>query len=98
VTDRRQLAVDLFIHVWTLLEKPDRTPVEDDEMVHVAHASRFYGAEAGTAVNLVRAASQISYVYEAAERRYAELARREGAKIVDADNRELLEEALAGLP
>jgi hypothetical protein len=54
VTDRRQLAVDLFIHVWTLLEKPDRTPVEDDEMVHVAHASRFYRAEAGTAVNLVR--------------------------------------------
>ena len=33
-TTRRTLAVDLFNHVWTLLEKPDRTPEQDDEMMH----------------------------------------------------------------
>ena len=31
---RRQLAVDLFNHVWKLLEQSDRTPEQDDEMIH----------------------------------------------------------------
>jgi DNA-binding transcriptional MerR regulator len=56
VADRRQLAVDLFNHVWTLLERSDRSPLEDDEMLHAAHASRYHWGEVGsrsisTAVN-----------------------------------------------
>ena len=35
----RRLGVDLFNHVWTLLETADRTPEQTDEMVHAAHAS-----------------------------------------------------------
>ena len=31
----RRLGVDLFNHVWTLVEKPDRTPAEIDEMIEV---------------------------------------------------------------
>ncbi|MCY1139283.1 hypothetical protein OWR29_14885 [Actinoplanes sp. Pm04-4] len=42
MTDTRQLAVDLFNGVWTLLEKPDRTAEDDDRMLHMAHASRFH--------------------------------------------------------
>jgi hypothetical protein len=142
--DRRKLAVDLFNHVWTLLEKPERTVAEDDEMVHAAHASRLHWGHVGTAVNLVRGEWQIARVYatlgrgepalyharrclelcdgaeleewdlpfayealaranlaagnEDEARRYADLARREGAKITDADDRELLEQDLLTLP
>ena len=62
---RRQLAKDLFNHTWTLLEKADRTPAEDDEMLHSAHASRYHwgGAGVGEPVNLARGEWQCSRVY-----------------------------------
>jgi DNA-binding transcriptional MerR regulator len=60
---RRQLAVDLFNHVWTLLEAPDRTPMQDDEMLHAAHASRHHWGEVGEPANLVRGEWQCSRVY-----------------------------------
>ncbi|HEY6608137.1 MAG TPA: helix-turn-helix domain-containing protein [Candidatus Limnocylindria bacterium] len=60
---RRQLAVDLFNHVWTLLETPDRTPMQDDEMLHAAHASRYHWGEVGEPVNLARGEWQCSRVY-----------------------------------
>lgn len=61
----RALGVALFNHVWTLLEKPDRTPAETDEMIHAAHASRFHWsrAEGGETVNLARGEWQCSRVY-----------------------------------
>jgi DNA-binding transcriptional MerR regulator len=62
-TTRRKLAADLFNHTWTLLEKPDRTPAEDDEMIHSAHASRFHWGEVGGDVNLARGEWQCSRVY-----------------------------------
>ncbi len=63
VSDRRQLAVDLFNHVWTLLERSDRAPLEDDEMLHAAHASRYHWGEVGEPVNLARGEWQCSRVY-----------------------------------
>lgn len=62
---RRRLAADLFNHTWTLLEKADRTPEEDDEMIHSAHASRFHWerAEGRRTVNLARGEWQCSRVY-----------------------------------
>jgi DNA-binding transcriptional MerR regulator len=60
---RRKLAADLFNHTWTLLEKPDRTVAEDDEMIHSAHASRFHWGEVGADVNLARGEWQCSRVY-----------------------------------
>jgi DNA-binding transcriptional MerR regulator len=63
VGDRRQLAVDLFNHVWTLLERSDRSPLEDDEMLHAAHASRYHWGEVGEPVNLARGEWQCSRVY-----------------------------------
>ncbi|MFL5679747.1 MAG: MerR family transcriptional regulator [Chloroflexota bacterium] len=60
---RRSLAVGLFNHTWTLLEKADRTPAEDDEMIHAAHASRYHWGEVGEPVNLGRGEWQVSRVY-----------------------------------
>ena len=61
--DHRQLAVDLFNHVWTLIETPDRTPMQDDEMIHAAHASRYHWGEVGKPQNLARGEWQCSRVY-----------------------------------
>ena len=61
----RRLGVALFNHTWTLLEKPDRTPAETDEMIHATHASRFHWARAEGAepANLARGEWQIARVY-----------------------------------
>ena len=60
---RRRLAVDLFNHVWALLGTPDRSPEQDDEMIHAAHASRYHWGEVGTTANLARGEWQVSRVY-----------------------------------
>ena len=60
---RRQLAAALFNHVWTLLEKPDRSVAEDDEMVHAAHASAYHWMQVGTVANRARSEWQCSRVY-----------------------------------
>ncbi len=132
----RKLGVDLFNYVWTLLEKPDRTKEEDEEMVHAAHASRWHWSVVGAPLNFARGEWQISRVYAvlgrgepalvhalrcleicqehtmgdfalayafealarawsvlgSAEeaRRYLDLAREAGARIEEADDRELL--------
>ncbi len=59
----RRLGVDLFNYTWTLIEKPDRTPAEVDEMIHAAHASRYHWAHAGTTANLARGEWQVARVY-----------------------------------
>jgi lipopolysaccharide biosynthesis regulator YciM len=63
VATQRQLAVDLFNRTWKLLERPDRTQAEDDEMLHCAHASRYHWIGAGTQVNAARGEWQCSRVY-----------------------------------
>ena len=60
--DHRRLGVDLFNHTWTLLEKEDRTTLEDDEMLNAAHASAYHWSRVGAAENLARAEWQISRV------------------------------------
>ena len=59
----RRLGVDLFNFTWTLIEKPDRTPAEIDEMIHAAHASRYHWSKAGTNANLARGEWQCARVY-----------------------------------
>ncbi len=60
--DHRRLGVDLFNHTWTLLEKPDRTPSEDDELLHATHASAYHWSRVGAPENLARAEWQVSRV------------------------------------
>jgi hypothetical protein len=64
----RQLAVDLFNHVWTLLDAPERSPEQDDAMINAAHASSHHWSKVGTVANLARGHWQISRVYCVLER------------------------------
>jgi DNA-binding transcriptional MerR regulator len=60
---QRQLGVDLYNSTWSLIEKPDRTPAETDELIHRAHASRWHWARVGADVNLARGEWLCSRVY-----------------------------------
>jgi DNA-binding transcriptional MerR regulator len=60
---QRQLGVDLYNSTWALLEKPDRTAVETDELIHRAHASRWHWARVGADVTLARGEWLCSRVY-----------------------------------
>jgi hypothetical protein len=68
MTDHRQLAVDLFNHTWTLLDNKNRTPEQDEEMVHATHASRHHWGIVGTPRNHARGEWQIARVYAALKR------------------------------
>ena len=59
----RRLAAALFNATWALMEKEDRTPAEDDRMIHSAHASRYHWEQVGTSANLARGEWQCSRVY-----------------------------------
>jgi hypothetical protein len=59
----RQLAVDLFNRAWKLMELEARTPEQDDELVHTAHASAYHWLQVGTAANRARSEWQCSRVY-----------------------------------
>jgi DNA-binding transcriptional MerR regulator len=60
---QRALAVALFNRVWELLEKGDRTAVDDQELVNSAHASRLHWTSIGTPRHLAIGDWQISRVY-----------------------------------
>jgi hypothetical protein len=59
----QRLAARLFNRVWELLDRADRGPDEDDEMLHAAHASRHHWGQVGDAVNRARGEWQCSRVY-----------------------------------
>jgi DNA-binding transcriptional MerR regulator len=61
--DHRTLGVDLFNKTWTLMEKPTRTPEEDDAMIHCAHASAYHWMQVGTRANRSRSEWQCSRVH-----------------------------------
>ncbi len=71
MTDHRKLAVELFNHTWELLDNNQRTPDQNEEMIHAAHASRYHWGIAGTVKNHARGEWQIARVY-AASGRFAE--------------------------
>jgi len=60
---QRALAVSLFNRVWELLEKADRTAVDEQEMVNAAHASRYHWTSIGTPKHLAIGDWQIARVY-----------------------------------
>ncbi len=61
--DARRVAVGLFNHVWSLMDIADRTPAQDDEMVHAVHASRHHWSAIGGPENFARGEWQCSRVY-----------------------------------
>jgi hypothetical protein len=62
-TMHRKMGVDLFNYVWSMMDKPERTREEDDDMLHAAHASRYHWGQVGEAVNFARGEWQVSRVY-----------------------------------
>lgn len=65
-TMHRQLAVFLFNRSWELMLNPDRTPSQDDELLHTVHASAYHWRRyGGTAANLARGENQCARVYAA---------------------------------
>ena len=59
----RALAASLHNGTWDLMLTPDRTPEQNDAMIHAAHASRHHWAAVGTAANLARGEWLCSRVY-----------------------------------
>jgi tetratricopeptide (TPR) repeat protein len=49
--------------VWGLIEKPDRSQSEDEQMVHAAHASCYHWLQVGTGLHQQRAEWLIAHVY-----------------------------------
>jgi hypothetical protein len=49
--------------VWELLQKPERSRAEDEQMIHAAHASCYHWLSAGTNLHYQRAEWLIAHVY-----------------------------------
>ncbi|MEL6342116.1 MAG: hypothetical protein AAFV53_03215 [Myxococcota bacterium] len=62
-TTHHTLARSLFNHTWTLIEKTDRSPMDQDEMINAAHASLYHWSVAGTTLHQARGHWQVSRVY-----------------------------------
>lgn len=70
-SEHRAQAVALFNGVWQMLDMEHRTPAEDDQMVHAAHASRWHwsqAAELGGDQQLAVGEWQCSRVYSVLRR------------------------------
>jgi DNA-binding transcriptional MerR regulator len=64
----RRLGTDLFNRSWRLLELPNRTPDQDDELVHVVHASSLHWREVGGPRQRRIGENQCARVYAALRR------------------------------
>jgi hypothetical protein len=64
----RRLAAGLYNETWRLIELPARSPAQDDDLIHTAHASRYHWSRVGEAVNLARGEYLCSRVYAVLER------------------------------
>ncbi len=65
VTDEKPLAAQLFNATWRLLEHEGRTRLDDDRMIHTAHASRYHWGQVpeATPAHLARGEWLICRVY-----------------------------------
>lgn len=61
--DERSLAAQLFNQTWELLQHENRSPRDDDRMIHLAHASRFHWDNVGTDQHRAVGEWQVSRVY-----------------------------------
>ncbi len=59
----RRFAVELNNLAWDLLETPNRTPADDERMIHAAHAACFHWLEVGGPLNHLRAECLLATAY-----------------------------------
>ncbi len=60
---QKKFAVHLNGRVWELLEKPERTPDEDEEIALAAYASLYHWKQAGTLVHAQRGHWLLAHVF-----------------------------------
>jgi hypothetical protein len=63
VKTHKKLGIDYFNATWALIDKPDRTPDDDYNMILTAQASRFHWGFAGTQVEFQAGDWLIAKVY-----------------------------------
>jgi hypothetical protein len=61
--DVRKEAAKLFNGAWDLIDLPKRTPEQDAEMLHKAHASRYLWGLVGEAKEFATGEWQVSHAY-----------------------------------
>ncbi len=61
----RKTARDCFNHTWDFLDKKDRSAGDEEEMLHLVHASRFHWGLVGSPRNRAVGDWQVSRVYAA---------------------------------
>lgn len=61
---QRKFAKSIYNGIWELLEKEDRTPSEDEDLLLSAYASLYHWKMIGTVVNLQRGYWMLSRVYQ----------------------------------
>ncbi len=61
----RKTARDCFNHAWDYLDKKERSPQDEKQMLHLAHASRFHWGLVGSPRNRAVGDWQISRIYAA---------------------------------
>ncbi len=61
----RKTARDCFNHAWDYLDKKERSPLDEEQMLHLVHASRFHWGLVGTPRNRAVGDWQISRIYAA---------------------------------
>jgi DNA-binding transcriptional MerR regulator len=60
----RRLGKDLYNHAWSLIERSERSPAENDEMLYATYASAYHWSKAGgTLANAARSEWQIARVH-----------------------------------
>lgn len=60
---QRRLASQANNRAWTLAEFPHRSPEDDDEMLHAAHAAMYFWKKVGNPSNHAHAALLLAHVY-----------------------------------
>jgi len=63
----RKFAADFFNRIWSLLEKTDRSPEDNEMMIHLAHASLYHWLQVGASVNEQRGEWMLARVYTVLE-------------------------------
>lgn len=59
----RQMAIDCFNKTWEFMDMPTRDPLQDDEMLQCAIASRYHWGQVGGPLEFARGEWQISRAF-----------------------------------
>jgi len=79
---------------WRLAEQPSRTPAEDQEMVHCAHAAALHWSKVGTALHQAPAANDERSLHNTHYARAKVL----GAALTDDEERAIFEATFRTVP